>query len=179
MQGASLTVVGKGTLAGGGVQGGDASAGGTNGQAFGGGIFLEGIGEIVLSPGKGQTERIANAIDDEAGVAANGYTPPAGFTPGSYGLFKSGKGTLILSADNAYSGATTVKAGTLIVNGSIIHSATTVHAHATLAGNGTTGDVTVLGGGFLSPGSGTAILHIGSVVLDPHAHFVVQLAIRL
>jgi autotransporter-associated beta strand protein len=44
---------------------------------------------------------------------ANGYTPPAGFTPGSYRLVKSGLGTLTLSADNAYSGGTALKAGRL------------------------------------------------------------------
>jgi autotransporter-associated beta strand protein len=174
MQGASLTIVGKTTLAGGSAQGGNAGAGGTNGQGFGGGMFLQGSDTIFLSPDKGQTERFFNAIDDEAGVVANGYPPPGGFTPGSYRLIKSGVGTLILSADNAYSGATTVKAGTLIVNGSIEHSATTVKS-GTLAGHGTTGNVTVLGGGILSPGPGTAILHAGNVVLHPHAHFVVQL----
>src|SRR5262249_28736116 len=147
MQGASLTVVGKSTLAGGSVLGGGGGAGGTNGQAFGGGIFLEGGGIVRFTPGLGQTERVLNAIDDQAGVEANGYAPPGGFTPCSYNLVKSGLGTLILSAGNAYSGATTVAAGSLIVNGSIIHSATTVHANATLAGNGTTGNVTVLGGG--------------------------------
>jgi autotransporter-associated beta strand protein len=175
MQGASLTIVGKTTLAGGSAQGGNAGPGGTNGQAFGGGIFLQGSGTILLSPGKGQTERIFNAIDDEAGVAANGYTPPAGFTPGSYGLIKSGLGTLVLLADNASSGATTVNAGRLIVNGSISHSAVTVKHGATLAGHGTTSNITALGGGILSPGPGIAILHSGSVVLGRHSHFAVQL----
>jgi hypothetical protein len=113
MQGASLTIVGKSTFAGCSVQGGSAGDGGTDGQAFGGGIFLQGSGTIRFSPGFGQTEHVLNPIKDEAGVVANGYTPPAGFTPGSYSLIKSGLGTLILSTDNAYSGGTTLKAGTL------------------------------------------------------------------
>jgi autotransporter-associated beta strand protein len=82
------------------------------GQAFGGGMFLEGTG-IRFSPGLGQTERVSSATDDEAGVVANGCTPPAGFMPGSYRLVKSGLGTLALSTDNAYSGGTALKAGRL------------------------------------------------------------------
>jgi autotransporter-associated beta strand protein len=113
MEGASLTIVGKSTLAGGSVQGGSASAGGTDGQAFGGGMFLEGSGIVRFSPGLGQSEHVFNPIMDEAGVVANGDTPPAGFTPGSYRLVKSGLGTLTLSADNAYSGGTALKAGRL------------------------------------------------------------------
>jgi len=114
--------------------------------------------------------------DDEAGRVAEGYVPPPnGYTPGSYNLVKSGSGTLVLGDDNAYSGATTVLAGTLIVDGSILQSATTVHGHGTLAGDGATGSVTVLGGGILSPGPGPAILHTGNLVLDPHAHFAVEL----
>jgi autotransporter-associated beta strand protein len=76
-------------------------------------MFLEGSGTIRFSPRVGQTEHVFNFIKDEAGVVANGYTPPAGFTPGNYSLIKSGLGTLILSADNAYSGGTTLRAGTL------------------------------------------------------------------
>jgi hypothetical protein len=113
MQGASLTIVGKSTFAGGSVHGGSAGAGGTNGQAFGGGMFLQGSGTVRFSPVLGQTEHVFDPIKDEAGVVANGYTPPAGFTPGSYRLVKSGLGTLTLSADNAYSGGTALKAGRL------------------------------------------------------------------
>jgi autotransporter-associated beta strand protein len=175
MDGGSLIARGAFTATGNIVTAGAPSGSGTGGSAFGAGLFLNGNGAVRFSPAIGKTEHVLDAIDDEAGVVAKGYTPPGGFIPGSYNLIKSGLGTLVLSADNAYSGATTVKAGKLIVSGSIAHSATTVDANATLAGNGTTGNVTVLGGGFLSPGPGTAILHSGSVVLDPHAHFAIQL----
>jgi autotransporter-associated beta strand protein len=172
--GGKLTLGGTINVAGNTVTAGTHSGTGGDGSAFGGGVFLQGNGLIRFKPAAGQTEHVSNAIDDQAGVEANGYTPPGGVIPGSYSLVKLGLGTLILSADNAYSGATTLAAGTLIVDGSIIRSATTVDANATLAGSGTTGNVAVLGGGILSPG--TAILHTGNVVLDPHAHFVVQLA---
>jgi autotransporter-associated beta strand protein len=115
MQGASLTIGGTSKLVGGSVQGGNAGAGGTDGQAFGSGMFLEGSGTLHFRPGLGQTEHVFRAIDDEAGVVDNGYAPPGGFTPGSYNLVKSGLGTLMLSADNAYSGGTILKAGTLDV----------------------------------------------------------------
>jgi hypothetical protein len=175
MDGGSLTVQGIVTIVANTALAGIHSGTATDGSAFGAGLFLNGNGTIRFRPANGRTEHVFDAIDDEAGVVANGYTPPGGLTPGSYNLVKSGLGILILSADNAYSGASMLRAGTLIVNGSIAHSATTVDSHATLAGHGATGDVAVLGGGILSPGPGTAILHTGNVVLDPHAHFAVQL----
>ncbi len=74
--------------------------------------------------------------------------------PGS--LTKTGASNLTLSGSNTNSGATTVAAGTLVVNGST-NSATTVASGATLAGGGTLGgDVTVQSGGTLSPGNGGA-----------------------
>jgi autotransporter-associated beta strand protein len=86
----------------------------SDGSAFGGGLFLQGNGAIRFDPAEGQTEHVFDAIDDQAGVEEkNGYTPPGGVTPGSYRLVKSGLGTLILSADNAYSGGTALKGGTL------------------------------------------------------------------
>jgi autotransporter-associated beta strand protein len=175
MDGGSLTARGAITVTGDHVAAGTHTGSAHDGSAFGAGMFLNGNGTVRFSPGIGQKEHVSDAIDDEAGVVANGYAPPGSFTPGSYNLIKSGLGTLVLSADNAYSGANTVEAGTLTVNGSIVHSTTTVDAHATLSGHGTTGNVTVLGGGLLSPGPTTAILHTGNVALDLHAHFVVQL----
>jgi autotransporter-associated beta strand protein len=176
MDGGNLIARGIITITGNTVAVGTHSGTGTDGSAFGGGLFLNGNGTIRFAPRLSQSEHVSNAIDDEAGVVANGYSPPPGTpTPGSYNLIKSGLGTLVLSADNAYSGATTVKAGILTVNGSIVHSTTTVDAHATLSGHGTTGNIAVLGGGILSPGPSTAILHTGNLVLDPHAHLVIQL----
>jgi autotransporter-associated beta strand protein len=107
MQGASLTIVGKTLFIGDSAQGGTAGGGGTDGQAFGGGMFLEGNGTIRFSPRLGQTEHVFNAIADEAGV---------GGASGSYTLIKAGLGTLVLSADNSYSGGTILKAGTLEVS---------------------------------------------------------------
>ena len=53
---------------------------------------------------------MSNTIDDEAGVVANGYIAPSDdVPPGSYTLIKSGLGTLVLSADNGYSGGAILK----------------------------------------------------------------------
>jgi autotransporter-associated beta strand protein len=175
MGGGKLSVTGTIAIFGNTVAPGQAGTAATDGRAFGAGLFLGGTGTVRFNPVAGQTDHVFNRIDDEAGVVMNGYTPPAMFTPGSYSLVKSGLGTLVLSANNAYAGATTVKAGTLIVKGSIAHSATTVDAHATLAGHGTAGNVAVLGGGFLSPGPGAAMLHTGNLLLHPHAVFAAEL----
>jgi hypothetical protein len=60
----------------------------------------------------------------------------------------------------------------LTVNWSIVDSSTTVRLGATLSRRGITTNVTVLGGGILSPWPRPAILDTGNVVLDPHSHFI-------
>jgi len=70
------------------------------------------------------------------------------------GIEKTDPGTLILKADNTYTGATTVSGGTLSVMGSII-SDTTVGTNATLTGSGTIkGDTSIKSNGTLMPGNG-------------------------
>jgi autotransporter-associated beta strand protein len=68
-------------------------------------------------------------------------------------LVKTGSGTLTLSGPNAYTGPTTVNAGSLIVDGSIAASSlTTVNNGATLGGNGTVGTTLINTGATLAPG---------------------------
>lgn len=72
---------------------------------------------------------------------------------------QAGSGTTILNAANSYKGATNVNAGTLLINGnqSSATGALTVQSGATLGGTGTTGgSVSILGGGYLAPGSSGA-----------------------
>jgi fibronectin-binding autotransporter adhesin len=80
----------------------------------------------------------------------------------SVGITKNGTGSLVLTANNTYAGATVVNAGTLIVNGSLAAgSALTVASGATLGGVGTiNGAATV--NGFLRPGNSPGILNFGS-----------------
>jgi fibronectin-binding autotransporter adhesin len=81
------------------------------------------------------------------------------------GLVKSGNGTLTLGGANAYGGATTVSAGSLIVNGD--QSAATgvldVASGATLGGSGTIGGATTING-ILAPGNSAGLLTFNSSV---------------
>jgi outer membrane autotransporter protein len=86
-----------------------------DGEAFGAGLYFQGSGNATFRPSGGQTQTIGDVIADEAGVVANGYTPPAGFTPGTWSLTKDGDGTLELTGDNSYSGGTELNGGTLSV----------------------------------------------------------------
>jgi autotransporter-associated beta strand protein len=75
----------------------------------------------------------------------------SGVISGSGGMAKQGADTLTLSANNTYTGATTVEAGKLVVNGSISSSAVTVQSGAVLGGSGTVGSLTL--NGILAPGN--------------------------
>jgi len=76
---------------------------------------------------------------------------------GTGGLAKDGAGTLTLTGANAYTGATEILAGRLLINGnqSAAIGLTNVAAAATLGGFGTIGGgVDMSAGGTLTPGSG-------------------------
>ena len=72
----------------------------------------------------------------------------------SAGLTKAGLGTLLLTNNNTYDGATAINAGALIVNGdqTAANGAVSVGASGTLAGSGTIGGATAVSG-TLSPGA--------------------------
>ncbi len=84
---------------------------------------------------------------------------------GALSVAKSGTGTWILAGNNTYTGATSVTAGTLILNGSNT-SAVTVGSGAILGGSGSTsGAVTIASGGILAPGNSPGILSTGDLSL--------------
>ena len=106
---------------------------------------------IILAPATGSTSTIFQAAGGT--LVINGVISGT-----SIGLSKTGGGTLTLSGANTYSGATTVSAGTLLVNGSLTSgSAVTVSNSGTvLGGTGTiNGTVTVNSGAILQGGAGS------------------------
>jgi len=79
-------------------------------------------------------------------------------------LTKAGTGTWVLTANNTYTGSTSVTAGSLFINGnqSLATGTVTVAAGATLGGSGTIGgQVSLASGATLSPGSGPGTLTLG------------------
>lgn len=90
---------------------------------------------------------------------------------------KSTSGTVTYEGTNAYTGATTVSLGTLLVNGSLTSSAVTVQSGGTLGGSGTLGQsVTVQSGGNLAPGTSPGSLTVGGVNLQSGADLTMELA---
>ncbi len=106
--------------------------------------------------------RTLNVFDNTA-ITFSGNLTGSG---GSY--TKTGAGTAIFSGDNAYTGATNVDSGTLLVNGMHTGGGTySVAADATLGGTGSIGaDVNVTADGTLAPGASIGSLDItGNVSL--------------
>ncbi|MES2193352.1 MAG: cadherin-like domain-containing protein [Pseudomonadota bacterium] len=175
-EGATLNIAGAGAIAAGTVTGG-ASAWQT-GQAFGNGIYLQGSNTLSFSPTGTQT--VSGVIGDDQGSALFGqYSSPAGYTEGYIGITVNGTGTLVLTATNAYLGATTVAEGRLLVDGAIF-STVTVQSGGTLGGTGQIGvfnSHTIESGGTLAPGDdGAGALFIsGGVSFSAGAVFAVQL----
>ncbi len=106
MAGASLTIEG-GNLAAGTVAGGLGANGGGNGQAFGGGLFLQGDESITLAPAAGTVERISGVIADQTGSGGTRANAGAGR------LVLDGPGTLDLTAANTFTGGIGIREGTL------------------------------------------------------------------
>jgi autotransporter-associated beta strand protein len=125
-----------------------------------------GAGAATLTTGADNTSTLfSGVIQDGASALA---------------LTKSGTGTLTLSNTSAYSGATTVNAGTLSVTGNISSSSgVTVNTGATLNGTGKVSGVTVNAGGALAPGLPGApgiLTSTGSLVMLATATYLVQVS---
>lgn len=110
---------------------------------------LANTGTHRFSIGSGRSGSVASAISGAGGT-----------------LEKAGAGTLTLSANNSYTGATSVSAGTLLVNGdqSAAVGALTVDLGATLGGAGTIGGATTVNG-TLSPGNSPGVLTLAELAL--------------
>jgi autotransporter-associated beta strand protein len=97
------------------------------------------------------------------------------FTTGNtLAVNKQGSGTLTLSGNNSYTGATTVSAGTLLVNGSLGNTAVSVTG-GSLGGSGAiAGAVTV--SATLSPGTSIESLSTGSLTMSAGSSYVFEVA---
>ena len=108
---------------------------------------------LTLSGAAGPTNSFAGVIADETDEGT-----------GTVALTKSGASIWVLGGDNTYTGATTISAGTLVINGdqSAATGAVAVNGSSTLGGSGTVGgDVTVAAGANLAPGASIGTLSIG------------------
>lgn len=105
----------------------------------------------------------SNNVSGIIDVATSGETlTVSGQISGSSGLTKAGMGRLNLSANNSYTGPTTVSAGTLqLSGGSIAGSSVSVSSGASLSGYGSVG--TISGAGSIDPGNSPGIVTAAQV----------------
>src|SRR6185369_13991317 len=107
-------------------------------------------------------------------VTGAGNVVSNGVISSSGAITKNGTGRLTLSANNTYTGTTTLTAGTLLVNGS--QSSSNVNlAGGVLGGSGRVGAITASGGSIRPGASLPGILNTGNVSLNPATSFVVDL----
>ncbi|MFQ3670015.1 MAG: autotransporter domain-containing protein [Verrucomicrobiia bacterium] len=119
--------------------------------------------------GSGTITNIATAATLQIGSGTfSGSISDSGISGGELSLRKTGPGTLTLTGNNTYLGTTQVDGGTLTINGSLASPSVTIGPGATLSGSGTLlGNVNVLPGGILSPGTSPGILTVGTLTLSP------------
>ena len=177
LEGSGLVVAEPVTLNGTGIAGGGALRQVANTNTWSGAITLGSAARVNADAG---TLTVSGGITNggfllTVGGAGN-TTVSTTVISGTGGLTKDGTGTVTLSANNTYTGTTTVSAGTLLVNGSQSSSAVSLNG-GTLGGTGTVGAITSTGsGGSVAPGVGVGILASGNVNWSSGSPgFVVQL----
>jgi fibronectin-binding autotransporter adhesin len=100
----------------------------------------------------------------------------SGLISGAGSFTKIGGGTLMLTADNAYSGATVLAGGRLLVNGAQPQSFVQLSG-GTLGGTGAVGQVIASGPGLkiVSPGASFGVLTTSNVLFNSFTRFEVEL----
>jgi fibronectin-binding autotransporter adhesin len=123
----------------------------TGANTYTGGTTIA-TGTLQLGGG-GTTGSITGNVTDNGALAfdRSDSVTFGGVISGRGAVEQKGSGKTTLTGTDPYTGATTVSAGTLVVNGSLA-SAVTVNEGATLAGLGSIGGATLDTGATLSPG---------------------------
>lgn len=155
------------------INAGDLTLTGTGSNTGGWIVSAGSAGRLIGSAGslRGNITNNAAVTFDQA---TNGTY--AGSMSGTGSLTKAGAGALTLSGSSGLSGATTVSAGTLLVDGDVTTSDITVANGATLGGSGVIGSlVTVQSGGTISPGNSPGILTVGSLDLQAGSTTVMEI----
>src|SRR6266705_3403479 len=177
LDGSGLVVAEPVTLNGTGIAGGGALRQLANTNTWSGAITLGSAARVNADAG---------TLTVSGGITNGGYLLTVGGAgnttisttaiSGAGGLTTEGTGTVTLSANNTYTGTTTVSAETLVVNGSQSSSAVSLNG-GTLGGTGTVGAITsTTSGGTVAPGVGVGILSSGNVNWSSGSPgFVVQL----
>jgi autotransporter-associated beta strand protein len=132
-----------------------------------------GTGSFAFDPG-GTGHAFALNVSPTLTVAApTTIAHPIGGA--GHGVTKAGAARLTFAGVSTYTGATTVSAGTLLVNGTLDArtSAVTVASGATLGGTGTIArPVTINAGGRLAPGDGAGTLTVNDNLTAPSGSFL-------
>lgn len=148
----------------------------TGANSYSGNTAIEG-GALQIGNG-GTTGSITGDVSN-SGVLAfdrSDNLTYAGSITGTGQLLKKGAGTLRLTGQSAFTGLTTVDAGTLSVGGDNSASEVTVKRAGTLGGTGTVGSTTVAGG-TLAPGNSIGTLTVnGNLSFDSASTYAVEVS---
>ncbi|MDO9412062.1 MAG: autotransporter domain-containing protein [Pseudolabrys sp.] len=136
-------------------------------------------GQAAVAPGTLNTASVAFGAGTGR-VVFNHTAANYAFNPiiSGAGTVRVEAGTTSLTANNTYTGATTVDGGTLAVNGSIASSVlTTVNTGGALGGTGTVGATTIASGGTLAPGNSIGTLSVnGALTFNAGSTYAVEVS---
>ncbi len=132
----------------------------------GSGAMLESLYDLTIGSlaGNGTVDMDTGSIGYRLTVGGdNTSTVFSGTIIDFSNLTKTGTGTLTMTGNNPYYGATIVNDGLLVVNGSIANSGITVNTGGSLGGSGTLGSITI-NGGSLTPGNSIGTMNVSGSV---------------